>query len=431
MGNWLWESRDADGIGRDPVGPAGLPEGEPEAAGGLAAVIIAQVQGEAGEGRLADDEAIARRVEELLALRAGHWAPSRRARLAGEIRAEVMGYGPIQPYLDDAEVSEIMVNGPDVMYVERHGRLERVAARFRDGRHVAEIIRRIAARAGRKIDESTPLLDARIPELGNKRVNAVLPPVAVGAPILTIRSQTGGLSLARMIELGSLSPELAAFLARMVACRANILVAGGTGSGKTTLLNVLSGFIPDEERAVVIEDTAELRFDPDKHVVRLEARPVNLEGRGEISIRSLVKNALRMRPDRIVVGEVRDAAALDMLQAMNTGHDGSLTTAHANSCKQALDRVRVMALQTGEVSEAVVRDQVVSAFDLVVFVERLRGVRRVREVEEVLGVEGEAWRLRSLWQWEDGRGAHVMRGEPAGPVLTEKLSRYGSGGGQG
>ncbi|BDG59930.1 CpaF family protein [Caldinitratiruptor microaerophilus] len=301
---------------------------------------------------------------------------------------EVAGYGPLEPLLHDPAITEIMVNAPDAVFVERQGRIQPAAVRFRDRDHIRHIIDRITARVGRRVDEFSPMVDARLPD--GSRINAVIPPVSVGGPILTIRKfQRRPLSLRDLVELGALTPEAAGFLRAAVRARLNILISGGTGTGKTTLLAALAAEIPPTERVITIEDMVELRV-PHPHVLALEARPPNVEGKGEVPIRQLVRNALRMRPDRIIVGEVRGEEALDMLQAMNTGHEGSLTTLHANSPADAFSRLEAMVLMAGTLLPVrVVREHLVAALDLVVQVQRLPdGHRRVVEIADVTRVPG-------------------------------------------
>jgi pilus assembly protein CpaF len=317
--------------------------------------------------------------------------------LVGEITADVLGYGPIEPLLADSTVTEIMVNGFDQIYVERGGRLERTDSAFIDDDHLLRIVDRIVSGVGRRIDEGSPMVDARLPD--GSRVNAIIPPLSLRGPCLTVRKFAREFyAIEELIEAETLSPASAEFLTACVKGKLNVLISGGTGVGKTTLLNALSGAIPEEERIVTIEDAAELRLQQ-VHVVTLEARPANIEGRGEIRIRDLVRNALRMRPDRLVVGEVRGAEAIDMLQAMNTGHAGSLTTIHANSPRDALSRVETLVLTAGvEVPLRAIREQIASAFDLVVQITRLiDGRRRISHVTEVLGMESEVVTLQELF----------------------------------
>ncbi len=320
-----------------------------------------------------------------------------RVRLAEELTDETIGMGPLAPLLADPAVSDILVNAPDKVYVERFGRLEKTDVRFRDAEHIIRVIERIAARVGRRIDTSSPMADLRLPD--GSRVNATLPPVTIDGPTLSIR-RFGRRRLRRedLLQLGTLSPEILEFLVIAVRSRKNILVSGGTGAGKSTLLGVLAEAIPDTERIVTIEDTAELSLDQD-HVVRMETRPVNIEGRGRILARDLLVNALRMRPDRIIVGEVRGAEALDMLQAMNTGHDGGIGTIHANSTRDALSRLETMVLMAGvELPSRAVREQIVSAIHLLVHVRRYDdGVRRIESVAELTGLEGSTPQMQELF----------------------------------
>ncbi|MET0895475.1 MAG: CpaF family protein, partial [Acidimicrobiia bacterium] len=306
--------------------------------------------------------------------------PGERDKLVSSITDQVLGYGPIERYLDDPTVSEIMVNSLDGVYVERNGRLELTDAAFLSHDHILRVIDRIVAPIGRRIDETSPMVDGRLPD--GSRVNAIIPPLALDGPVLTVRKfPAQAFELDDLVEMGTITDGVGAFLAACVEGRANILVSGGTGTGKTTLLNVLSGMIPETERIVTIEDAAELRL-RQRHVVRLESRPANVEGRGEIVARDLMRNALRMRPDRIVVGEVRGAEALDMLQAMNTGHDGSLSTVHANSPRDALSRIETMVLMAGvDLPMRAIREQSAAAIDLLVHIGRMRdGSRRITRV---------------------------------------------------
>jgi pilus assembly protein CpaF len=355
-----------------------------------------------------------------------------RARLAQEVVDEVLGHGPIEPYLRDSTVSEIMVNGPDQIYIERAGVLEAVGVRFLDATHLRRTIEKIVARVGRRVDESSPMVDARLPD--GSRVNAVLGPIALDGPVLTIRKfATDPFTVADLVSFGTFTPAVADFLRLCVQGRLNVLVTGGTGSGKTTTLNVMSGFIPPTERIVTIEDAAELQL-RQPHVVRMEARPSNSEGRGEVTIRDLVRNALRMRPDRIVVGEVRDGAALDMLQAMNTGHEGSITTVHANSPRDGLARLETMVLMAGvDLPVRAIREQVSSALDLVVHQARLRdGSRRVLAVSEVLGMEGETITMQDVFSFDwnggrdpEGRPVTFLRSTGLRPRFADKLAEHG------
>ena len=348
--------------------------------------------------------------------------PLERETLVATLYAQIVGLGPLQPLIEDPGVSEIMVNGAGQVYVERSGRLQRTSVRFRDDREILELIERIVAPLGRRIDESSPMVDARLRD--GSRVNAIIPPLALRGPSLTIRKfPEHALTMDDLERMGSLSGGMVELLRAAVRGRLNIVVSGGTASGKTTLLNSLSGFIPEGERIVTIEDAAELRLQQD-HVVSLETRPANLEGRGEVTIRQLVRNALRMRPDRIVVGEVRAGEALDMLQAMNTGHDGSLTTAHANAPRDVLSRIETMVLMAGfELPMRAIREQIASALDLIVHAQRMRdGSRRVTHITEVQGMEGEVIVLQDLFRYRPGEGF-----APTGlrPRFLERLETYG------
>lgn len=323
-----------------------------------------------------------------------------REKILQEIVAEAIGYGPIQPLLLDEDISEIMVNGPEMVFVERKGKIEKTAVVFRDEAHVLHIIEKIVAPLGRRIDESMPMVDARLPD--GSRVNAIIPPLALNGPTITIRKfAKDPYTIEDLIDFGTLTVEMAAFLEAAVRGRLNIFVSGGTGSGKTTTLNVLSGFIPPEERIVTIEDAAEIQL-RQEHVITLESRPPNIEGKGEITIRDLVRNSLRMRPERIIVGEVRGAEALDMLQAMNTGHDGSLTTGHANTPRDMLARLETMVLMAGmDLPVRAIREQISSAIDLIIQQSRLRdGTRKVTHITEVQGMEGEIVVLQDIFDFK-------------------------------
>src|SRR2546428_6106354 len=323
-----------------------------------------------------------------------------RERLVAEISDDILGHGPLERLLADDSVTEIMVNGPFDIWVERQGRLYETNVRFNDDSHLRRIINKMVAQVGRRIDESSPMVDARLPD--GSRVNAVIPPLSLSGPLVTIRKfSRRRLTLDDMTKLGTLSAETVEFLQRCIRAQLNMLVSGGTGSGKTTLLNALSTAIPEEERIVTIEDAAELRLNQ-RHVLRLEARPKNIEGEGEIAIRALVRNSLRMRPDRIIVGEVRGAEALDMLQAMNTGHDGSLCTVHANSPRDALARVETMVLMAGfDLPVRAIRQQLASALDLIIHLERLQdGSRKVTAITEVQRMESDVITLQSMFEYE-------------------------------
>ena len=346
-----------------------------------------------------------------------------RQRLVHEIARDVMGYGPIEQFLADPTIDEVMVNGADQIYVERAGMVERTDVRFISEEHLARVVDRIVTSVGRRIDESSPMVDARLAD--GSRVNVIVPPLSLDGAILTIRKFAADpFQVDDLIRMGSLTDEVAAMLATMVEGGLNILISGGTGTGKTTLLNVLSSFVPTTERIVTIEDAVELQLHQD-HVVRLEARPANAEGKGQISIRDLVRNALRMRPDRIVVGEVRGPEALDMLQAMNTGHDGSLSTVHANAPRDALSRLETMVLMAGfELPSRAIREQIASALDVIVQIERQRdGSRRISHVTEVLGMEGDVITLQDVHRFDHATKQLVATG--VRPEFLEELDRRG------
>jgi pilus assembly protein CpaF len=320
--------------------------------------------------------------------------------LAQDILHEVLGLGPLEPLLADQTVNDILVNGYKQVFVERYGRLELTSVRFKDDAHLKKIIERIVARVGRRIDESVPMVDARLAD--GSRVNAIISPLAIDGPSLSIRKfSKDPLQLHHLVEKRSLTPEIGELLKAIVQARLNVLISGGTGSGKTTLLNVLSGFIPNNERIVTIEDAAELQL-RQEHVVRLETRPANIEGKGEIGQRELVKNALRMRPDRIILGEVRGAESLDMLQAMNTGHDGSLTTVHANSCRDALTRIETLVSMAGfNLETKAMRHYVSSALDVIIQIARVSdGTRKLISLQEVVGMEGDLITLQELFTFQ-------------------------------
>lgn len=325
---------------------------------------------------------------------------SERKRLVADICDEMLGLGPIEPLLKDSTVTEVMVNGPKAIYVERMGKLQKTDAEFQDTAHLMTVVDKIVTPLGRHIDEASPLVDARLKD--GSRVNIIIPPLALNGPCITIRkfSQTP-LSVENLISFGTLSEEMAIFLRACIKARLNIMVSGGTGSGKTTTLNVLSSFISADERIVTIEDAAELRLEQ-PHTVSLEARPANIEGKGAVTIRDLVKNSLRMRPDRIIVGEVRGGEALDMLQAMNTGHDGSLTTAHANSPRDVLSRLETMVLMSGlDLPVRAIRDQIASALDLIIHQSRIQdGSRKITYITEVQQLEGNVIVLQDLFRFK-------------------------------
>jgi pilus assembly protein CpaF len=344
---------------------------------------------------------------------------------------EIEGYGPIQDFIDDPEISEVMVNGASQIYVERDGKIIKTEAKFSNDDHVLEIIQRIVAPLGRRIDDTHPAVDARLPD--GSRVNAIIPPVAIDGPSITIRKfRRDKLTVEQLVELGSLSTVMAEFLKACVVSRLNIIISGGTGSGKTTLLNMLSGFIPADERIVTIEDAAELQL-RQEHVVRLETKTPNEDGTGGMNVRDLVRNALRMRPDRIVVGEVRGGEALDMLQAMNTGHDGSLTTVHANTPRDTISRLETLVLMSGlDLPVRVVREQIASAIDLVVQQSRMSdGSRKVTQITEVIGMEGDTIVLSDIYKYEsngigkDGKVNGVHKASGIRPMFIPRLEAAG------
>ncbi len=358
-------------------------------------------------------------------------SPQELSTLVQAIQNEVMGLGPIEPLIADPTVSDILVNGSSAVYVERFGRLERTAIQFSDDDHVYRIIEKIVSRIGRRIDESSPMVDARLPD--GSRVNAIIPPLALDGPMLSIRRFSATpLQVADLVRLGTLTADMAKVLEGLVTCKMNVLISGGTGSGKTTLLNMMSAFVPETERVVTIEDAAELRLQQ-PHVVRLETRPPNVEGRGEITQRLLVKNSLRMRPDRIVIGEVRGGEVLDMLQAMNTGHEGSMTTIHANSPRDAMTRLENMVGLSGvSIGLKPIRQQIASALTAVIQVSRMTdGSRKVTSIQEITGMEGDVIEMQEIFQYRQS-GVTVDR-RPIGeftangirPKFAERLAVRG------
>jgi pilus assembly protein CpaF len=346
-----------------------------------------------------------------------------RQRLVRDIARDVMGLGPIELFLEDESVTEVMVNGTDFIYVERGGVIEQTTARFISEAHLRRVIDRIVSQIGRRVDEASPMVDARLAD--GSRVNAIVPPLSLDGPILTVRKFAKDPYRADdLVAMETMTAHVSAVLKAAVAGGLNILVSGGTGTGKTTLLNVLSSFVPSSERIVTIEDAVELQLHQD-HVIRLEARPANIEGQGEITIRDLVRNSLRMRPDRIIVGEVRGPEALDMLQAMNTGHDGSLSTVHANAPRDALARVETMVLMAGfDLPSRAIREQIASALHLVVHIERFRdGKRRIANVTEVLGMEGEVITMQDIFRFD--WSAQTILPTGIRPHFTDRLAETG------
>jgi pilus assembly protein CpaF len=374
---------------------------------------------------------IRRIVEDMLAGDETPLSRQEREQIVVEVEHETFGLGPLEPLMQDPTVSDILVNGAKEVYVERRGKLEATPVIFRDDRHLLQVIERIVSAVGRRVDESSPMVDARLPD--GSRVNAIIPPLALDGPVLSIRRFAADpYRIADLIEFGTITADLAEILRAAVRARLNTLVSGGTGAGKTTMLNVLSNAIPNTERIVTIEDSAELQLQQD-HVVRLETRPANIEGQGAVTQRDLVRNALRMRPDRIVVGEVRGPEVLDMLQAMNTGHDGSLSTVHANSTRDALSRLETMVLMSGvSLPVRAMRDYIASALDLMVHLARLSdGTRKVTRVTEVVGMEEDVVTTQDIFVFEqegvdaDGRVIGFYRATGIRPKFSERLARAG------
>lgn len=379
------------------------------------------------------NDAVRQVIDDIVEMEADSVTRPERAKIARELYDDVMGFGPIETILNDETVTEIMVNGPYKVYVERKGKLELSEVQFRDNEHVMNIIDKIVSSIGRHIDEASPMVDARLPD--GSRVNCVIPPLSLVGPIITIRkfSKTP-MTSQDLLSYGSISMKMISFLEACVKGKLNIIVSGGTGSGKTTLLNVLSSFIPESDRIVTIEDAAELQL-CQKHVITLESRPSNLEGKGQITIRDLVRNALRMRPDRIVVGEVRSGETLDMLQAMNTGHDGSLTTAHANNPRDLFSRLETMVLMAGmDLPIKAIREQVASAIDIIVQQSRMKdGTRKIINISEVLGMESDIITMQDIFVYEtDGsmdanakfKGRHKSTG--VRPICVDKIRNSGT-----
>ena len=385
--------------------------------------------------RLSEEDLRRRVQEQLQAALAQERAPlsaADKAQLVQDVSDDILGYGPIDRLLKDEDITEVMVNGPDSVYVEKSGKVEKTTASFVDDTHLRRIIDKIVGQVGRRIDEAQPLCDARLPD--GSRVNAVIHPLAVGGPFLTIRKfSKDPYQIDDLIRFGTLNAASARFLQAMVVGKLNILVAGGTGTGKTTTLNVLSSFIPADERIITVEDAKELQLHQD-HVLSLEARPPNIEGKGQITIRDLVKNTLRMRPDRIVVGECRAGEALDMLQAMNTGHDGSLTTIHANTPRDTLSRLETLVLMAGfDLPVRAIREQIASAIDCIVQLTRLRdGTRRITHVTEIQGMEGDVITLQDVFLFDFGMGVDEhgryrghLKATGVRPKFAEKLADQG------
>ena len=354
-----------------------------------------------------------------------------RDQLFHDILDDILGFGPLQPLLDDPEITEVMVNGPNKIYIERRGVLTKTNITLENDDQVLRLIEKIILPLGRRIDADSPMVDARLPD--GSRVNAVISPVAIDGPTITIRKfDKGKLTIQQLIQFGSLTQGMSEFIKACVIARLNIVISGGTGSGKTTLLNVLSGFIPDNERIVTIEDAAELKLLQD-HVVRMEAKPANTEGRNSVSIRDMVRNALRMRPDRIIVGEVRGGEALDMLQAMNTGHDGSLTTLHANTARDAISRLETMCMMAGmDLPVKVIRQQIASAIDLIIQQSRMRdGARKVTSITEVSGMEGDTVVMTEIFRFEqtgvdkDGKAVGELKPTGIRPLFSPRLEAAG------
>jgi pilus assembly protein CpaF len=374
---------------------------------------------------------VSRLAESVLAQEAMPLSALERDRLVNDVQHELFGLGPLEPLLGDPTISDILVNSHSTIYVERRGKLEATNIAFKDDEHLMRVIERIVSSVGRRIDESSPMVDARLRD--GSRVNAIIPPLSIDGPVLSIRRfGTTPLRMDSLIENKALTRDIADMLQMCVNARLNVLISGGTGAGKTTLLNALSAYIPEDERIVTIEDSAELQLQQ-PHVVRLETRPPNIEGKGEVTQRDLVRNALRMRPDRIVIGEVRGGEAIDMLQAMNTGHDGSLTTIHANTPRDALARLETMIQMTGmRLSDRAMRQQIAAAINLVVQVARLSdGTRRVTAISEITGMEGETITMQEIFQYErtgvDSQGLVIGRFRPTGirPRFAEKLKACG------
>ena len=374
---------------------------------------------------------VSRLAESVLAQEAMPLSAAERERLVNDVQHELFGLGPLEPLLADPTISDILVNRHDTIYIERRGKIESTNVTFKDDEHLMRVIERIVSSVGRRIDESSPMVDARLQD--GSRVNAIIPPLAIDGPVVSIRRfGSEPLRMAQLIENNALTKDISDMLQMCVTARLNVLISGGTGAGKTTLLNALSAYIPEDERIVTIEDSAELQLQQ-PHTVRLETRPPNIEGRGEVTQRDLVRNALRMRPDRIVIGEVRGGEAIDMLQAMNTGHDGSLTTIHANTPRDALARLETMIQMTGmRLSDRAMRQQIAAALNVVLQVARLSdGSRRVTSISEITGMEGETITMQEIFMYErsgvDQQGKVIGRFRPTGirPRFAERLKACG------
>jgi pilus assembly protein CpaF len=374
---------------------------------------------------------VSRLAEDLLLAENAPISEAERDRLVNEVHHELFGLGPLEPLLADQTISDILVNSYSNVYIERRGKLEKTAISFKDDEHLMRVIERIVSTVGRRIDEAQPMVDARLPD--GSRVNAIIPPLAIDGPVLSIRRfGTNPLKMPMLIANGALTKEVAVLFEMCVRARLNIVISGGTGAGKTTLLNALSAYIPANERIVTIEDSAELQLQQ-PHVVRLETRPANIEGKGEVTQRDLVKNALRMRPDRIVIGEVRGGETIDMLQAMNTGHDGSLTTVHANSPRDSLARLETMIQMTGmRLSDRAMRQQISSAVNVVIQVSRLTdGTRRITSISEITGMEGDTTAMQEIFKFEQtgvdttGKVIGHFRSSGIRPRFAERLKQYG------
>lgn len=399
--------------------------------------VLAEIEGESGaqQGHIPDEQKLKALVDEVVTAINSQRQPTLiradQERLARQVMYEIVGFGPITPLIERDDISEIMVNGPSLVYVENAGRLELTDIVFRDNEHVLRVIDRIISPLGRRVDESMPMVDARLPD--GSRVNAIIPPLALNGPVLTIRKFSNRLmAVENLLANNTLSPAMAKFLEACVRGRMNVVVAGGTGAGKTSTLNILSSFIPNDERIITIEDAAELNL-KQEHVISLETRPANLEDKGEIDIRSLVRNSLRMRPDRIIVGECRGGEALDMLQAMNTGHDGSLTTAHANTPRDVIARLETMTMMAGmELPVRAIREQIASAINIIVQQARLKdGSRKITHITELVGMEGDTVVLQDIFVFRqtgvDGNGRIIGHFTPTGirPRCLDKLTYSG------